>query len=123
MAHPAPARELPQETWSEYLEAISRELLNEPVSIAIAGTPGPPVVQASRLALLALSYDHRGDVFAISAARGGPHLPSVLRHMIEHPEHVWTDSYTMLAPVTIEVDGSDSVRTVITIGDEPALAA
>ena len=52
-------------------------------------------------------------------ARGGPHLPSVLRHLVDHPARVAVDNHTMLAPMTIAVDGSDGVRTMIRIEHDP----
>lgn len=112
-------RELARETWSEFFDALSKELLNAPVSIEVIATPGSPVVEAKRMALHALAYDRRDDVFEVAVARGGPHLPSLLRHMIDRPARIKVDSQTMLAPVTIAVDGPDDVRTVITIESEP----
>ena len=114
-------RELGRETWSEYFDALSREALYAPVSIETITFPGPPIVQTSHLALLGLTYDRRNDVFEIAAACGGPHLPSVLRHLVEHPEGLSVDSQTMLAPVTIMVEGPEDVRAVITIGREPEI--
>ncbi len=111
-------RELAHETWSEYLDAASRELLNAQVSIEIIAAPGQPLVEAERLALQALTYDRRDDVFEVAAARGGPNLPSVLRHLVDHPERIVIDSWTMLAPMTIAVDGRDGVRTVVRIERE-----
>jgi hypothetical protein len=116
-------RELARETWSEYFDALSRELLNAPVSIEVIAAPGPPVVEAEHLALQALTYDRRDDVFEVAAARGGPHLPSVVRHMVDHPTRIEVDSQTMLAPVTIAVDGPDHVRTVIAIESEPEITS
>lgn len=114
-------RELAHEAWSEYFDALSKELLNAPVSVQIIAATRPPVVQASHLALLTLTYDRRDDVFEIAVARGGPHLPGVLRHLVNHPERVSVDSQTMLAPMTIAVDGPDDVRTLITIEREPEI--
>lgn len=112
-------RELAHEAWSEYLEALSKELLDAPVSIEIIRAPEPPVVQADRLALQALTYDRRNDVFEIAAARGTPRLPAMLRHLVDHPARIAVDSHTLLAPLSIAVDGQDGVRTVITIEREP----
>lgn len=112
-------RELAQEAWSEYLDAVSREMLNADVSIEIIEGTQPALVEARRLALQAVVYDRRDDVFAVSAARGGPHLPSVLRHMVDHPERIVVDSWTLLAPMTISVDGSDGVRTIVKIAASP----
>ncbi|HUO72494.1 MAG TPA: DUF5335 family protein [Solirubrobacteraceae bacterium] len=114
-------RELARETWSQYFDALSKELLHAPVSIEIEG-PDEPMVAVSRMALLALAYDRRGDVFEVSAARGGPHTPSVLRHLIDRPARVSVDSQTILAPRMIAVDGSDNVRTIIRIAAEGAIS-
>jgi hypothetical protein len=109
-------RDLSRERWSEYLDTISDELLNEPVSIAVGHPPGPTAVEATRLALQGVSYDRRSDVFEVAAARGGPHLPSVLRHLVDRPARIAVDGWASLAPTLIEVDGADGVRTTITIG-------
>jgi uncharacterized protein DUF5335 len=108
-------RELHHEAWDEYFDSLSRELLNAPVSIEILSPDRPRAVEARRLALQALSYDRRDDVFEVAAARGAPRLPSCLRHLVSHPKHVYVDSDTMLAPMTIAVDDSEGVRTVIRI--------
>jgi hypothetical protein len=109
------ARALEHEVWSEYLDAVSKELLNAPVSIEVIPTPGPAMLEADRLALQTLTYDRREDVFELAVARGGPRVPSVLRHLVDHPARIEVDSYTMLAPMTIAVDGADGTRTVIVI--------
>jgi hypothetical protein len=61
-------RELAGETWSEYFDALSKELLKSPGSVV--GGPGPPLMEASHLALLALTYNRRDDILEIAAARG-----------------------------------------------------
>ena len=116
-------REIQQEQWSEYFDWLSKELLHAQVSISIVAPREPEKVQAGGLSLLALAYDGREDVFELAATRGGPHPPSTLRHMVNHPERVSVDSEVMLAPITIEVDARDGVRTVIKIEDEPELSA
>jgi hypothetical protein len=107
-------RELVHETWSEYLDAVSRELVDAPVSIEVIPRTEPVVVEAPRLALRALAYDRVNDVFELSVVRGGSERPSV-RHVIDHPGRIEVDSHTLLAPMTIVVEGENGVRTVITI--------
>jgi Family of unknown function (DUF5335) len=114
-------RELAPEAWSEYLDAVSKELLNADVSIEIIQSADEPQVQARHLALQAVGYDRRDDVFEVAAARGGPNLPSMLRHLVDHPKRIITDSWTLLAPMMIAVDGRDGVRTVVRIAREPDL--
>lgn len=111
----SPHRELAHEAWDEYFSSLSKELLNAPVSIEISSATQPSTVEAHRLALQGLTYDRRDDVFEVSVARGGARLPSGLRHMVDHPTHVYVDSDTMLPPMTIAVDGGDGVRTLIRI--------
>ncbi len=109
-------RELAPEAWSEYLDAVSKELPGAEVSIEIVSAPDEIQVAARRLALLAVGYDYRDDVFEVAAAApGGPTLPSTLRHFVDHPKRIVTDSWTLLAPMMIAVDGRDGVRTVVRI--------
>jgi hypothetical protein len=112
-------RDLASEGWSEYFDAVSKELLNAPVSIKVDDRAGPPSVKATRRALHALAYDQANDVFEVAVALNGPHPPRVLRHRVGHPERITVDNRTMLAPMTIAVDGSDGVRTLIRIAREP----
>lgn len=111
--------ELAPEVWGEYFDAVGRELDGAEISIEIAEANRPPRREATRLALQAITYDRRDDVFVVSAARGGPRLPSVLRHLVDHPERITVDSNTLLAPLMIAVEGGDGVRTVIRIEREP----
>ena len=112
-------RELASETWAEYFDALSRELLHAPTTIELVDPSGPTSVEARHMALHALTYDHRDDVFEVAVAQGGPHLPGVLRHLVEHPARVAVDNRTMLAPMTIAVDGRDGLRTMIRIEHDP----
>lgn len=112
-------REISQEGWSEYFDSLSKELLGAPVSIEIRDASEPPAVEARRLPLQTLTYDRRGDVFEVAAGRNGAHLPSVLRHFVDHPQRVFVDNEVMLAPITISVEASDGGRTLIRIEYEP----
>jgi Family of unknown function (DUF5335) len=111
-------RELAHDSWAEYLDALSKELLNARVSIEVLGAGSPPTVQAEHLSLRALAYDRRDDVFEVAVACSGPRRNSVLRHTVDHPERVAVDNHTMLAPMTIAVDGRDGLRTEIRIERE-----
>jgi len=108
-------RELAPETWEHYFDAMSSELFNAEVSIEIVGTSEPKLVEADRLALQTLTYDRRDDVFEIACARGGAYLPSVLRHVVDHPQRIAVDSPTSMAPTTIAVDDPEGVRTLVRI--------
>lgn len=111
-------RQLAREAWSEYMDALSRELLSAPVSIEVTGQPDGASVEMERLALQALVYDRGDDVFEVAAAGGGPRLRRVLRHVVDHPCRVAVDTQTMLAPMTISVEGPDGARTVIRVSRE-----
>ncbi len=113
-------RELAPDGWSRYLDSITDDLRNAPISIEIIDGEHPPMVAATGLALQLLTYDRRDDVFEVAAARGGPHLPSMLRHLIDHPVRVEVNSMTSLAPTRIVVDAQDGLRTVIRISHDGA---
>lgn len=109
------AHELARERWSGYFDRLSTELLNAEVSIEIGAGTGPPQVEASGLALLSLAYDERDDVFEVAGARGAAHVPSVLRHLVDHPERIALDSPAAMLPGTITIVGGDRVRTIVRI--------
>ena len=111
-------REIAHENWAEYFDWLSEELFNASVSIEIVASPEPPTVEAKDLALQTLAYDRRDDVFEVAVARGGPHLPSTVRHLVDRPQRVMVDSDLMLAPSKVAVDGADGVSTIITIKRE-----
>ena len=101
------------------LRCAQPRAVRAPTTIEVGDAAGPASVEAKHLALHALTYDHRDDVFEVAVARGGPHLPAVLRHLVDHPARVAVDNHTMLAPLTIVVDGRDGLRTMIRIEHDP----
>lgn len=93
--------ELAPETWSRYFDEVGTELLNADVSIEV-------IAAGERQ-------------FEVADARGSAHLPSVVRHLVDHPERIAVDS-TAMAPTKITVDDRDGVRTVVTIERSAAFA-
>ena len=107
--------ELARESWTRFLDEVSMELFNAEVSVEIIGAPGASQREVDGLALQALGYDGRDDIFEVAAARGAAHLPSVVRHVVDRPERIAVDSAKGMAPTRITVDGRDGVRTVVRI--------
>lgn len=106
-------REIARETWAEYFDWATKELLNAPVSVEVVAPWSAAAAQADRL--VALTYDPGEDVFEVSGGQRNAHLPSTLNHHVERPTGVFVDSQYLLAPLTIAVDGCDGLRTVIRI--------
>lgn len=88
-------RALVREAWSEYLDAVTAELVNAPVSIEVIDDQGAPVLEAHRVALRALGYDDRDDVFEVAVARHGAHMPGVFHRLVDHPRRIESDSHTL----------------------------
>ena len=116
-------RQLARGTWAEYFDALSRELFHAPTSIEVIDRSGLASLEANHLALHALTYDRRDDVFEVAVAQGGPQLPAVLRRLVDHPARMTVDNRTMLAPMTIAVDGRDGIRTLIRVHRDPDLSS
>jgi Family of unknown function (DUF5335) len=110
-----PTRELPRDRWATYLQDVTDELRNTPVAIEVNDPESGPGVEANRMALQALIYDRRDDVFEVAAAHGGPHLPITLRHLVDHPTRIEVDSVTAPIPTIISVIDEDGVRTDVRI--------
>lgn len=112
--------ELAPEKWSRYFDEVGTELLNADVSIEVIAA-GERQLETSSLALQTLCYDRRDDVFEVAAAHGTARLPSVVRHLVDHPQRITVDS-TAMAPTCITVDDREDVRTVVRI-ERPAAFA
>ncbi len=118
-------RELPRDSWAAYLEQLTIELHNMPVTIVVADPrmeETVPGVEARHMALQTLAYDRRADVFEVSAAQGGPHLPTVLRHLVDHPKRIEVDGPVAITPRMISVLGQADVQTVVRISPEGAFS-
>lgn len=115
-----PTRELPHESWAEYLQEVTLELRNRPVTVEVTTPSHKPAVEASRMALQTLMYDRRDDVFEVSAAHGGPRLPTVLRHLVDHPVRIEVNGPPAITPNVISVVDDAGVETVVRIGSEIA---
>jgi hypothetical protein len=106
-------RELTRSSWGSYFDSFSDRMLNLPVTIELVSGSSAPQVEARHLALQALIYDRRTDVFEVAAARGAVPVRSVLRHMISNPTRITVDSPPGLAPMTIAIEDRDGVRTIV----------
>ena len=109
------AHELPRQTWGPYFDGVSQELFNAEVAIEIIEAAGTKRPQLAGLALQALTYDRRDDVFEVAAARGTAHLPSVVRHVVDQPERIAIDGSNGIAPTLIAIDDRGGIRTLVRI--------
>jgi hypothetical protein len=110
-----PGHEIERERWGHYFDSLDPELFNSEASVEVVDPSGHRRVEAAGLALQTLTYDRRDDIFEVACAHGAPHLPSVVRHVVEHPTRIEVDSPGTLAPSKIVVDDDRGARTLITI--------
>lgn len=103
-----PARELSPETWDEYFDAVSRELIDAQVLVELDG--GRPLA-ATELSLLALTYDPHGETLEV--ALSDREQSSLLHHLVRKPRRVSIDNQTLLAPLEIAVEAGDGSRTLL----------
>jgi hypothetical protein len=106
-------RELARDSWEEYFDWATHELLHAPISIEIVAPWSAAEAQADHL--VTLSYDPAEDVFEVAGAQEKAHLPDPVHHLVDSPRGVFVDSQERSAPGTIAVDGCDGLRTVIRI--------
>jgi hypothetical protein len=102
------SRELAEETWDEYFDAVGRELVDAPVSVERPGHRNP----STELSLRSLRYDAIGETLRLALVPVGSASGGV-EHLIVHPRRVAINTQTMLAPLTISVETQDGGRTVI----------
>ncbi len=90
--------EIAREDWGEFFDRVSRSLRGKQIDIEVDGLDIGTQIEASKLSLNGLSYDHKDDVFVITT--------EVIEHLIHEPQQIF---------VSGDEDGFDSLE--ITTGD------
>lgn len=95
-----PLTRLDKPQWQSYFDRVSAALGAKQVEVEIVGPQLGSQPQARRIALTGLSYDRKGDVFAV--------IGEGLEHNIAHPQQIHVDQ---------ELDAVRSLEVVDEAGD------
>jgi Family of unknown function (DUF5335) len=109
-------RELPRGEWTQFFNDFSRELDSPLVTVEVAGQEIGAQVEAERLRLTGITYDHKDDILVVGLdAKGG--LPEELEHIVYQPQKIYLANDE--AGLTVfDVEDAEGHQTLVRV--EPA---
>src|SRR3984885_13753151 len=118
----ADATEVPKSSWREALDSLTREHQGEVVTIEVETSDYGDQLEAEALPFAYVEYDPHDDAVSVGVGGRDGRYPVVLRHVVEHPQHVFIHDAEE-GPVTIEVRDPDGTMTLVTLTARPELTA
>ena len=112
------AVEIPKSKWASYLDAVTRAMEDAELSIETTSEGGWSDLPHEPLALQFVAYDDRDGLFEVAGTSEAPHLPDVVRHLVEDPRRIVADTASA-SPGRIEDEAGDGGRTVIRLDPVP----
>jgi hypothetical protein len=107
--------EPPKEEWHKLLDDLSKVRTGDDVTIELLDAEYGDSFEAERMPLAYVEYDEHAEEASVGVGgRDGRH-PVVLRHSIEHPTSILTDSKPPQLPLVIQIVGADESETLITV--------
>jgi hypothetical protein len=119
----ANGHEVPSSEWHDSLEAFTKEYGGGDVTIELVSQDFGDQLEAQRLPLFAMEYDHKNDVVVVSVGGRDNRYPVVLRHIVEHPKRILSDSAVPGADYGLDIVDGEGEHTIVTLHRRPATAA
>jgi hypothetical protein len=107
--------ERPKEGWHELLDELTVVRAGDDVTIELLDVEFGDGFEVERMPLAYVEYDEHSDEASVGVGgRDGRH-PVVLRHSIEHPTSILTDSKPPMLPLVVQIVGIDGSETLVTV--------
>jgi hypothetical protein len=107
--------ERPKEEWHKMLDELTKARAGDNVTIELLDAEYGDEFEAERLPLAYVEYDEHADEASVGVGGRDGRYPVVLRHSIEHPTSIRTDSQPPLLPLAVQIVGADGTQTLVTV--------
>lgn len=107
--------ERPRAEWHQMLDELTMVRAGDDVTIELLDTEFGDNFEAERLPLAYIEYDEHEDMVSVAVGGRDGRYPVVLRHSIEHPTSILTDSRPPMLPLTVQIVGGDGSETLVTV--------
>ena len=97
-------QEHPKQHWHKLLDDLTKVRAGDSVTIELLDAEFGDELEAERMPLAYLEYDERDGRY-----------PVVLRHSIEHPTSIRTDSKPPMLPLAVQIVAADGSETLVTV--------
>ena len=107
--------ERPKEDWHKLLDDLTVVRAADDVTIELLGDEFGDEFEAERMPLAYIEYDEHSDEASVGVGGRDGRYPVVLRHSIEHPTSILTDSKPPMLPLAVQIMGADGSETLVTV--------
>jgi hypothetical protein len=107
--------ERPKEEWHVLLDELTRVRAGDDVTIEVLDVEFGDEFEAERIPLAYIEYDEHADEASVGVGGRDGRYPVVLRHSIERPTSILTDSKPPRLPLAVQIVGADGSETLVTV--------
>jgi hypothetical protein len=104
-----------KEDWHELLDELTLVRTGDDVTIELLDAEFGDELEAERMPLAYIEYDEHADEASVGVGGRDGRYPVVLRHSIEHPSSILTDSKPPMLPLIVQIVGADGSETLVTV--------
>ena len=112
---PDDVHERPKEDWHKLLDELTKVRAGDDITIELLDPEFGDEFEAERMPLAYMEYDEHADEASVGVGGRDGRYPVVLRHSIEHPTSILTDSKPPLLPLAVQIVGADGSETLVTV--------
>jgi hypothetical protein len=107
--------ERPREEWHGLLDELTTVRAGDDITIEVLDAEFGDALEAERMPLAYVEYDEHADEASVGVGGRNGRYPVVLRHSIEHPTSILTDSRPPMLPLVIQIVAADGSETLVTV--------
>jgi hypothetical protein len=107
--------ERPKDEWHKLLDELTLVRSGDDVTIELLDAEFGDEFEAERMPLAYVEYDEHADEASVGVGGRDGRYPVVLRHSIEHPTSILTDSKPPMPPLVVQIVGADGSETLVTV--------
>jgi Family of unknown function (DUF5335) len=113
-------QELPRDRWTSYFDDFSRRIGTVEVTVEVEAPDLGTQIEADRVLLTGVTYDHGDDVLVIGLDAPGGEREDAER-VISHPQRIFVEGEFAEEGMAIAVEDAEGQRTIVTLARPPAL--
>ncbi|MEV7013241.1 DUF5335 family protein [Streptosporangium sp. NPDC051022] len=107
--------ELPRDQWREFFDTMTRDYEGADVTIEVVSESTGDTVAAERIPLAYVEYDPKDDQFSVGVGGRDGRYPVVLRHAVDHPRKILTDTLQQGTMRAFDVFDAEGGQTIVTL--------
>jgi hypothetical protein len=107
--------ERPKGDWRELLDELTKVHAGNEVTIELLDADFGDEYEAEQIPLAYIEYDEHADEASVGVGGRDGRYPVVLRHSIEHPTSILTDSNPPMLPLAVQIVGADGSVTLVSV--------